>query len=67
MHEAMAIGDDLNDLHLIKAAGLSITTANGARQLKQAADAVTASNGDIWVAKAIQHYVLGVDSRRGVR
>ena len=40
----MAIGDDQMDLHLIKAADY-ITTANGARQLKQAADAVTASNG----------------------
>jgi 3-deoxy-D-manno-octulosonate 8-phosphate phosphatase (KDO 8-P phosphatase) len=39
------IGDDLPDLPVIRAVGLGVTVADGARELRQAADTVTKSNG----------------------
>ncbi|TCP21878.1 hypothetical protein EV207_13920 [Scopulibacillus darangshiensis] len=58
MGHVMAIGDNLNDLQLIRAAGLGIAMANADEELKQAADAVTASNNRNGVARAIKRYIF---------
>lgn len=55
----IAIGDALNDLSMIRAAGLGIAVANGDPKVLCEAGAVTASNEDDGVALAIEKYALG--------
>jgi YrbI family 3-deoxy-D-manno-octulosonate 8-phosphate phosphatase len=43
--EVCYVGDDLNDLECLEFAGLAITVADGARELKAVADYVTSRNG----------------------
>lgn len=59
MEDVMAIGDDLNDLKLIKAVGLGIAMENGNSILKEAADKITVTNENDGVAKAIQENLFG--------
>jgi phosphoglycolate phosphatase (TIGR01487 family) len=54
----MAIGDSLNDLAMIEAAGLGIAMGNAQDIIKKAADWVTTSNNDDGVAVAIRKWVL---------
>ena len=54
----MAVGDALNDLSMIKAAGLGVVMANGSAEVKGMADAVTCTNDEDGVAVAIEKYVL---------
>ena len=58
-HQTIAIGDNLNDMHMIKAAGLSVAVANGRAELKEEADYVTMrSCQDGAVAEVIEKFVL---------
>lgn len=57
--EVLAVGDSMNDISMIKYAGLGLCMANGREVAKQAADAIIASNMENGVAKAIETYVLG--------
>ena len=57
-HEVTTCGDALNDLPMLKFAGLGIAVANGDEQVKSQADAVTAANEDDGVALAIEKYAL---------
>lgn len=56
--DVMAIGDNLNDVHLIKSAGLGVAMGNAIPELKSIADEVTLSNEEDGVAKAIQNFLL---------
>lgn len=56
--EIMAIGDNLNDLEMIRYAGLGVAIGNAQQEVKEAADVVTASNQEDGVAQAIETYVL---------
>ena len=56
--ELVAIGDGLNDLPMLKYAGLSIAMENAYPEVKQTATIVTSSNDDDGVAKAIEEYIL---------
>jgi len=56
--EMIAIGDGDNDLEMLEYAGLGIAMGNAHDEVKQAADAVTASNDEDGIAKAIQKYIL---------
>jgi Cof subfamily protein (haloacid dehalogenase superfamily) len=56
--QTMALGDQLNDLPMIRYAGLGIAMGNAPDTVKQAADAVTQSNTEDGVGKAIAKYVL---------
>ncbi|EMC20203.1 Cof-type HAD-IIB family hydrolase [Streptococcus mutans] len=56
--DIMAIGDALNDLEMLKAAGFSVAMGNASPEVKAAADLVTGSNDDAGVAQAIAKYVL---------
>lgn len=57
--EVMAVGDALNDLPMLKYAGLGVAVANGDEEVKAQADAVTSSNEEDGVAAAIEKYALG--------
>jgi Cof subfamily protein (haloacid dehalogenase superfamily) len=56
--EIMAIGDQENDIPMLKSAGYSVAMDNAPETVKQAAGYQTASNEENGVAKAIRKYVL---------
>lgn len=55
--EVMAIGDSVNDLSMIRAAGCGVVMGNGLPQVLAEADYVTAGNDEDGVAKAILHFI----------
>jgi len=58
MENVMACGDSLNDMAMIKEAGLGVAMGNAQEIVKEAADWVTTTNNEDGVAKAIQKWVL---------
>lgn len=56
--EIMACGDGMNDLEMLKAAGLGIAMENAMEEVKQAADYITDTNENNGVAKAIEKFAL---------
>ncbi|BFI99423.1 Cof-type HAD-IIB family hydrolase [Priestia sp. Y58] len=58
MDEVIALGDSLNDMAMIEAAGCGIAMGNAQEAVKEAADWVTDTNVNNGVAKAISHWVL---------
>lgn len=62
MEHVMAIGDQGNDLPMIRAAGWGVAMGNAATLVKQHADAVTNHHDEDGVARAIEFYVLGKSS-----
>ncbi len=58
LSQVMAVGDALNDLSMIRGAGLGVAVANATDFVKSQADAVTASNQEDGVALAIETYAL---------
>jgi len=56
--QVVMMGDSLNDMALIRQAGLGIAMGNAQEELKQAADRITLTNNEDGVAYAIRHYVL---------
>ena len=56
--EVMAIGDSHNDVEMIRYAGWGVAVANAVEQVRQAAQAVTASHQEDGVAVAIERFVL---------
>jgi Cof subfamily protein (haloacid dehalogenase superfamily) len=56
--EVIAIGDNLNDLDMIRYAGCGVAIGNAVQALKEAADLVTNSNDDDGVAEVIEKLVL---------
>lgn len=56
--ETMAIGDGLNDLSMIEAAGLGVAMGNAHPQVKASADAVTADCDHNGAAEAILKYCI---------
>lgn len=58
MSEVMAFGDSLNDVPMLKVAGISFAVENGSLDAKKAAMKVCESNNDDGVAKTIEKYCL---------
>lgn len=58
MSQVMAVGDSLNDLPMIQAAGIGVAMGNAQVIVKHHADWVTDSNNQDGVAKAIQKWVF---------
>lgn len=58
MDQVLAMGDSLNDLAMIKEAGIGVAMGNAQQYVKDSADWVTTSNLDDGVAKAIREWVL---------
>lgn len=56
--ETMAFGDDLNDLSMLRAAGIGVAMGNACPEAKAAADTVTESCDDNGVAKALERLVF---------
>ncbi len=56
--QVMGIGDNLNDLSLVRTAGFGVAMGNGAPRVKAAADFVTAAFEEDGVAVAIEKHVL---------
>ncbi|AKD03031.1 Cof-type HAD-IIB family hydrolase [Pontibacter korlensis] len=58
MHEAMAFGDNYNDIHMLQEVGKGIAVGNAREEVKAAADEVTLNSVDDGVAVAIEKYFL---------
>ncbi|RSK52671.1 Cof-type HAD-IIB family hydrolase [Bacillus canaveralius] len=58
MKEVMAVGDSLNDIAMIKEAGLGIAMGNAQPIVKETADWITATNNEDGVAKAIRKWAI---------
>ena len=58
MDNVMAVGDSLNDMAMIKEAGLGVAMGNAQEKVKLAADWVTTTNDENGVAIAIQSWIL---------
>jgi hydroxymethylpyrimidine pyrophosphatase-like HAD family hydrolase len=54
----MAMGDNLNDLQMLEFAGTPVIMGNALQELKTRGWAVTASNDDAGVARAIETFIL---------
>ncbi|MDT8859749.1 Cof-type HAD-IIB family hydrolase [Alkalihalobacillus sp. MEB130] len=58
MENVLALGDSLNDLAMIKEAGVGVAMGNAQPFVKESADWVTSTNEEDGVAKAIRTWVL---------
>ena len=58
LSQTIAFGDDINDLAMIKAAGIGVAMGNALSEVRQNADYVTADCEDLGVVKALQHFGL---------
>jgi Cof subfamily protein (haloacid dehalogenase superfamily) len=54
----MAVGDDENDLEMIRHAGLGVAMGNAAETVKAAADFITGSNAEDGLAQALYRFML---------
>jgi len=52
--EVVAIGDDVNDIPMLEAAGLAVAMGNAVPEVKEAAHTVTASNDEDGAALALK-------------
>lgn len=57
--EVMAIGDEDNDIPMLKFAGLGVAMGNAYPHVKEVADFITDTNDAHGVAKSIEKFVLG--------
>lgn len=58
MCRTVAFGDSMNDIEIVRAAGIGVAMGNGLEELKAAADYVTADIDDDGVYKACEHLGL---------
>ncbi len=57
--EVMAVGDNLNDLEMLEFAGCPVVMGNGIPDLRDRGWAVTASNDEAGVARAVETFIFG--------
>lgn len=62
--ETIAIGDSLNDLTMVTAAGFGVAMGNAQEKLKRVADYITSSNEENGVARIIMEYT---DASHGMK
>ena len=58
LEQVMSIGDNFNDLPMLRLAGLGVAMGNAPEAVKTEAKAVTKSNNEHGVAEAVEKYVL---------
>ena len=58
LEQIMAVGDNNNDIEMLRTVGLGVSMGQASNAVKSAARAVTASNREDGVAQAIEHYAL---------
>ena len=56
--DIIAIGDDHNDLDMIRCAGLGIAMGNAVAEVQAAADVVTGSNAEDGLVQALERFIL---------
>ena len=56
--EIIAIGDNENDISMLKYAGLGVAMGNAVEKTKKASDIITSTNDEDGVAKVIEKYIL---------
>ena len=56
--DSVALGDSVNDLEMIKYAGIGVAMGNASAELKAAAKAITANCGEGGVCQALKRFVL---------
>ena len=61
IEETVAVGDNLNDLSMVRAAGLGVSVGNGVPELQAAADLVVPSIREDGVAVLIENILDGAD------
>jgi len=66
-HEVMAVGDNHNDLPMLRFAGLGVVMDNAEDELKRSGFPLTSSNDQDGVAEAIERYVLQEPSKNPPR
>lgn len=59
--EVAAIGDDLNDYHMLKKAGLSFTPANGSQYIKDIVNVVCKNKGGEGAVREMMEYIYKED------
>ncbi|MCG1009586.1 HAD family phosphatase [Salinicoccus sp. ID82-1] len=64
MKDVMAVGDNLNDISMLKRAGISVAMGNAASEVKGIADKVTATNIEDGVAIAIEEALEEMDKEK---
>ena len=63
MSQTMAFGDGLNDISMIKSAGIGVAMGNAVHELKDIADHVTDSCDNDGVAQGIKTFCVGIDDK----
>jgi hydroxymethylpyrimidine pyrophosphatase-like HAD family hydrolase len=63
--ETMAIGDHLNDIEMLRWAGIGVAMGRSLPEVQAAADYVTASYQQDGVARAVERFVLHASSPEG--
>lgn len=56
--ETIAFGDDINDLEIIRAAGIGVAMGDALEEVKDAADYVTGTCEDLGVIQGLKHFGL---------
>ena len=62
-NQAVAIGDEDNDVEMLRSAGIGIAMRNAPSRVQDCADAVTARNDDAGVAKVLDRIAEALDHR----
>lgn len=57
--QMLAIGDGLNDISMLRVAGLAVAMGTAPRALRRVAHVVTGTNAEDGVAQAMERYILG--------
>ena len=55
--EIIAFGDNINDINMLKYAGLGVAMANAPRRVREIADHVTASNNEDGIAVFLEQFL----------
>ncbi|ACB85599.1 Cof-type HAD-IIB family hydrolase [Natranaerobius thermophilus] len=61
--KTMAIGDSLNDISMIKTAGMGVAVENARSKVKDVADTIVSANDESGVSEAIERFVLSDSGR----
>jgi Cof subfamily protein (haloacid dehalogenase superfamily) len=65
LSETLAVGDGINDLDLIRSAGLGIAMGNAVPEIVQAAAVRVSDNANDGAAEALERYILGAALSHG--
>ncbi len=62
LSEVAAIGDDLNDYHMLKSAGLSFTPQNASKYIRDIVDVVLGKDGGAGAVREMIEYIIKKDN-----